>query len=83
MCQKWFVEFLAGDFLLNVIPWSGGPVENDSDQIPQTLIDNHQSYAMWEITDILKISKSSVENLLHQLSYVNSFDVCVPHKLSK
>ena len=83
MCQKWFVEFLAGDFLLNVIPWSGGPVENDSDQIPQTLIDSHQSYAMWEVTDILNIPKSSVENLLHQLSYVNSFDVCVPHKLSK
>ena len=36
-----------------------------------------------EIADILKISKSSVENHLHQLSYVNCFDVWVPHKLSE
>ena len=38
---------------------------------------------MQEIADILKISKSSVENHLHQLGYMNSFDVWVPHKLSK
>ena len=33
--------------------------------------------------DILKISKSSVENHLHQLGYVNHFDVYIPYKLSK
>ena len=33
--------------------------------------------------DILKISKSSVENHLHQLGYVNHFNVWVLHKLSK
>ena len=60
MCQKWFVEFPAGDFLLDVIPRSGGTVEINSDQIPQTLNDNHQSYTMSEITYIFKISKSSV-----------------------
>jgi len=38
---------------------------------------------MWEIADILKISKSSLENHLHQLGCVNLFDVLVPHKLSK
>ena len=38
---------------------------------------------MWEIADILKISKSSAENHLHQLGYVNRFDVWVPHKLSE
>ena len=36
---------------------------------------------MWEIADILKISKSSIENHLHQLDYVNRFDVWVPLKL--
>ena len=38
---------------------------------------------MREITDILKISRSSAENHLHQLGYVNCFDIWVPHKLSK
>ena len=38
---------------------------------------------MREIADILKISKSGVENNLHQLGYVNHFDVWVPHKLSE
>ena len=38
-------------------PQSGRPVEADSDQI-KTLIENSQQYTMWEITNILKISKS-------------------------
>ena len=42
-----------------------------------------QCYTMEEIADILKISKSSAENNLHQLSYANCFDVWVPHKLNK
>ena len=49
----------------------------------ETLIENNQRYTMWKIADILKISKSSTENHLHQLGYVNHFDVWLPHKLSK
>ena len=79
MCQKWFAKFHAGDFLLDAAPRLGRPVEVDSDQI-ETLIENNQRYTTQEIADILKISKSSVENHLHQLGYVNSFDVWVPHK---
>ena len=30
-CQKWSVKFHAGDFLLDVAPWSGRWVEVDSD----------------------------------------------------
>ena len=60
----------------------GTPAEVDSDQI-ETLIENNQRYTMREIANILKISKSSVENHLLQLSYVNRFDVWVPHKLSE
>ena len=33
MCQKWFAKFCAGDFSLDDAPWSGRPVEVDSDQI--------------------------------------------------
>ena len=36
---------------------------------------------MRETADILKISKSSVENNLHQLGYVNRFDVWFQPKL--
>ena len=79
-CQKWFAKFHAGDFSLDVAPQSGRPVEVDSNQI-ETLIENNQRYTTREIDDI--ISKSSVENHLHQLGYVIHFDVWVPHKLSK
>ena len=57
VCQKWWVKFHAGDFLLDDAPPSGIPVEVDNNQI-----EKNQCYTMWEITDILKISKSSVEN---------------------
>ena len=81
-CQKWFEKFRAGDFSLDDAPWSGRPVEVDSDQI-ETLIENNQRYTTREIADILKIYKSIVENHLHQRGYVNHFDVWVPYKLSK
>ena len=32
MCQKWSEKFGAGDFSLDDAPWSGRPVEGDSDQ---------------------------------------------------
>ena len=81
-CQKWFAKLCAGDFSRDDIPWAGRPVEVDRDQI-KTLIKNNQRYTMWEIADILKISKSSIENHFHQLGYVHLFGVWVPHKLSE
>ena len=57
MCQRWFVKFHAGDFSLDDAPWSGRPVEVDSNQI-ETLIESNQRHTTWEITNILKISKS-------------------------
>ena len=66
MCQKQFAKVHAGDFLLENAACSGRPVEVDSDQI-KTLTENNQCSAMWEMADILKISKSSIENHLQQL----------------
>ena len=63
-------------------PWLNRPVEVETNQI-ETLTESHQQYTTWEIVDILKISKSNVENHLHLLDYVNHFDVWIPHKLSK
>ena len=81
-CQKQLAKFCAGDFSLDNAPRLGKPVEVDSDQI-EILIENNQHYTTWERADILKISKPSIENHLHQLGYVHHFDVWVPHKLSK
>ena len=80
-CQKWFAKFRAGDFSLDDAPWSGRPVEVDSDQI-ETVVENNQHSTTCEIASILKISRSSNENHLHQLGYVTRFDVWVPYKLS-
>ena len=55
-CQMWFVKFCAGDFLLDNAPQSGRPVGVDSN--PINIIENNQCYAMWEIADTFKISKS-------------------------
>ena len=57
MCQKWFAKFHAGDFSLDNTPQLGRFVKVGSDQI-QTLTENNQCSTMWEIANILKISKS-------------------------
>ena len=82
--SKVLCEVLCWRFLARYddAPQSGRPVEVDGDQI-ETLLENREHYTMREIADILKASKSSLENHLHQLGYVHRFDVWVPHKLSK
>ena len=52
-CQKWFVNFRAGGFLLNGAPWSDWPVKVDSNQI-EILIENNQCYTTQEVANILK-----------------------------
>ena len=67
-------------FMLEISLWMMlKPVEVDAVQI-KTLIDNYQCYTMREVANILKISRSSVENHLHQLGYI---DVWVPRKSVK
>ena len=81
-CQKWFSKLHPGDFFLDDHPWSYRLGDVFSDQI-ETLIENSQHCILWEIANIFKISKSGVENHLHQLGYVTCFDVWGPHKLSE
>ena len=73
-CQKSFAKVWAGGFSLDNAPRSGRPVEVDSDQI-EKLTENNHRYTPQELVDILKIPKSNTENHLHQLGYVNRFDV--------
>jgi len=79
MCQTWLEKFRVGD-LLDAAPWSGRSVELNGDQI-ETLTENKEYYTMLGIANIFKISKSSVENDLHQLGYDNYFDIQVPYLL--
>ena len=54
LCQKWFVKFCPGDFLLDGAPWFERPVKVNGDQI-ETFVENNQHnqhYFMWEITSI-------------------------------
>ena len=67
---------------LDDAPWSSKPVEVDSGQI-KTLIENSQCCTTLETADILEISKSSIENHLHQLGYVHHSDVWVSRKLTE
>ena len=80
-CQKWFARFCARNVLLTDAPRLGRPVEGDRDQT-ETSIENNQHYILCEIADILKISKSSIENHFYQLGYVHLFEVWVSHKVS-
>ena len=80
-CQKWFAKFRAGDFSLDDAPWSGRPVEVDNDQI-ETIIENNQHYTMRDSRHTQNIQISD-KNLLHQLGYVNNFDIWALHKLSE
>ena len=57
MCYTWFAKFCAGGFSLDNASWLGRPIEIDSDQI-KTLIETNQCNTMWEIDNILKISRS-------------------------
>ena len=76
-CQKRFVKLCAGAFLLGGAPRSDRPAEAHSGRT-EALLENNQHYTTWEIAGIFKISKSNTENHLHDLSYVNHFEVWVP-----
>ena len=67
-CQKWFAKFLGGDYLLDDASQSGRSGEVYCNQI-ETLFENNQYSTMWEIADILKISKSI--NLLVKMKIVS------------
>ena len=84
-CCHWCVKSGLRSFLLGITHWT--MLHSWVDQLKliaiKTLIKNNQSYTTAGIVDKLKIFKSSVEKHLHQLGYVNRFDVWIPHKLNE
>ena len=80
-CQSG-LEVSCWRFLVGQCSMVSRPVEVDSNQM-ETLIEINQCYNRQERANILKMSKSSIENHLNQVGYVNRFDVWVPRKLSE
>ena len=78
-CGKSGLQSLVLETRLWMCSMSGRSDEVDGDQI-ETLMEKNQRNTMQEIADILKISKSSIESRLHQLGYVNDYDIWVPCK---
>ena len=81
----WLDEYVKSglwSFVLEISHWTmlhgqGRSVEANSNQI-KTLIENNQCYTMRDSRHTRNI-QISVENQLHQLGYVDHFDVWVPH----
>ena len=73
MCQKWFVKFRAGDFLLDDAPQSSRAVEGDSEQM-ETLIENNQCFTMREIATYPKYPNNKV---------IGESEKCVFHFVEK
>lgn len=49
----------------------------------KTLIQNNPRYTTLELTEMLKISKSTTLEHFPKLGYINCFDVWVPHDLTE
>ena len=75
-------KFRAGDFSLKDVPCSGRSQEVDNDQL-KNLIECNPRYTTRDIAQIQKISKSSAENHLHELDFINQLNVWVPHALTR
>ncbi|KAL1129699.1 hypothetical protein AAG570_012643 [Ranatra chinensis] len=65
-----------GNFSVQDAPRSGRPTAINSDEVKE-MADTNPRYTTRQIADILKISKPSVENYLHQLGYVSRLDVWI------
>ncbi|EZA55050.1 Histone-lysine N-methyltransferase SETMAR [Ooceraea biroi] len=66
--RKWFAKFRASDFNLKDQERSGRPSTTDDNQI-KTLIENNPRYTTRELTEILKISKTTIHDHVVKLGY--------------
>ena len=79
----WLIEEVKSglqSFMLKIFCWT--ILHGQVDQWKMTVIksvitEKNQHYVTWEIANIFKISRSSVENHLHQLGYGHHSDVWV------
>lgn len=81
-CYNWINRFKQGNFSVENKPKSGRPVKIDDNKLQQ-LIEKNPDSSTRELGDLLGVSKTTIDNHLHQLGFSKHLDLWVPHQLSE
>ena len=73
-CRKWFHRFKAGNFCLQDEERSGRPSQTDEDII-RDLVEKSRSLTVQEMSNVLKIPKSTIHRCLKKMGLVSKLDV--------
>ena len=81
-CRKWFQRFRAGNFCLEDEERSGRPPQTDEDKI-RDLVEKSRSLTVQEMSNVLKIPKTTIRRCLKKMWMVSKLNVWVPHELTE
>nr|XP_033202508.1 histone-lysine N-methyltransferase SETMAR-like [Bombus vancouverensis nearcticus] len=81
-CRKWFQRFRAGNFCLEEEVRSGRPPQTDGDKI-RDLVEKSPSLTVQEMSNVLKIPKTTIHRCLKEMGMVSKLNVWVPHELTE
>ena len=81
-CRKWFQHFTAGNFCLEDEKRSGRPPQTDEDKI-RDLVEKSRSLTVQEMSNVLKIPKTTIHRCLKKMRMVSKLNVWVPHELAE
>ncbi|XP_066906752.1 histone-lysine N-methyltransferase SETMAR-like [Halyomorpha halys] len=81
-CQNWFAKFRAENFDINDAPRPGRPQEIEPIDV-KTIANLSPSQLVRDITEVLGVSHTSVQNHLRKLGNVSRLDVWVPQSLTE
>nr|XP_033200672.1 histone-lysine N-methyltransferase SETMAR-like [Bombus vancouverensis nearcticus]XP_033204291.1 histone-lysine N-methyltransferase SETMAR-like [Bombus vancouverensis nearcticus] len=80
--RKWFQRFRAGNFCLEEEVRSGRPPQTDGDKI-RDLVEKSPSLTVQEMSNVLKIPKTTIHRCLKKMGMVSKLNVWVPHELTE
>ena len=81
-CRKWFQRFRAGNFCLEDEERSGRPPQTDEDKI-QDLVEKSRNLTVQEMSNVLKIPKTTIHRGLKKMGMVSKLNVWVLHELTE
>ena len=81
-CREWFQRFKAGNFYLEDEKLSVHPPQTDEDKI-RDLVEKSRSLIVQEISNVLKIPKTTIHRYLKKMGMVSILNVWVPHELTE
>ena len=81
-CRKWFQRFRAENFCLEDEERSGRPPQTDEYKI-RDLVEKSRSLTVQEMSNVLKIPKTTIHRCLKKMGMVSKLNVWVPHELTK